>query len=204
MRAGSIPATFQRRHAQGNGRKARSQCDRAFFIIRRFCSVVGSLALSLPSLRRPPKGSAGSTSAAAGKGVARPIHPKPKGFPLILAALKLHPTHQNLIILLRWRRRIKKPAVTPSPNAALATKFRLCSVPRPFGCGCSTLITGRIPNLHASRFAGNAPARKRYHTRGALSTAVRVRILRRIELVCHRVNHCHRRIAVIQCPLHTP
>ena len=51
MRAGSIPATFQRRHAQGNGRKARSQCDRAFFIIRRFCSDVDKFALPLPSPR---------------------------------------------------------------------------------------------------------------------------------------------------------
>ena len=88
MRAGSIPATLQRRHAQGNGRKARSRCDRAFFIIRRFCSVVGSLALSLPSLRRPPKGGAGSTSAAAGTGAARPIPPKPEALPYILAASK--------------------------------------------------------------------------------------------------------------------
>ena len=51
MRAGSIPAAFQRRHAQGNGRKARSHCDRAFFIIRRFCSDVDKFALPLPSPR---------------------------------------------------------------------------------------------------------------------------------------------------------
>lgn len=51
MRAGSIPATLHRRQAQGKDRKARSRCDRAFFIIRRFCSDVDKFALPLPSPR---------------------------------------------------------------------------------------------------------------------------------------------------------
>ena len=52
-----------------------------------------------------------------------------------------------------------------------------------------------------TRLAGNAPARKRYHKRSALSTATFARILRRIELIGHRVDHSNSRVAVIQRPL---
>ena len=53
-----------------------------------------------------------------------------------------------------------------------------------------------------TRLAGNAPAQKRYHTRRALSTATFTRaILRRIELIGHRVYHRHRRVAMIERPL---
>ena len=54
-----------------------------------------------------------------------------------------------------------------------------------------------------TRLAGNAPARKPYHTRHALSTAVRAGILRRVKLIRHRVNHRNGWVTVVQRPLHT-
>ena len=52
-----------------------------------------------------------------------------------------------------------------------------------------------------TRLAGNAPARKPYHTRHALSTAVRAGILRRVQFVRHRVDHRNGWVTVVQRPL---
>lgn len=102
MRAGSIPATLHRRQAQGKDRKARSRCDRAFFIIRRFCSDVDKFALPLPSPRLRLGEAQGQRPLRRGRGL-------PARYP---RSRKLCPTS-----LLRWRRRIKKA------GHALAKRF---------------------------------------------------------------------------------